>query len=97
MAGTGQRVAAFNMSKYCKLISISHGILGLNNVTGKGVNIKAFQVALLDPQGNLKSVEVPFHLSLRYFCFSLTVNQKFFASVKFCEQRSLSLIFGVLY
>ena len=65
MAGNGQRVAAFNVSKYCAMLSISHGILGLNNVTGKGVNIKAFQVALLDPDGSLKTVQVPFHLALR--------------------------------
>lgn len=65
VAGNGQRVAAFNVSKYCVLVSITHGILGLNNVTGKGMNIKAFQVALLDPKGHLKTVQVPFHLALR--------------------------------
>ncbi|XP_052275243.1 rab3 GTPase-activating protein non-catalytic subunit-like isoform X3 [Dreissena polymorpha] len=64
LAGNGPRVAAFNVSKHCQLVSISHGILGLNNVTSKGVRIKAFQVALLDPAGTLKTVQVPFHLAL---------------------------------
>lgn len=73
MAGNGQRIAAFNVSKHCVLVSISHGILGLNNVTGKGVNIKAFQVALLEPDGSLKTVQVPFHLALRWEILCLCV------------------------
>ncbi|XP_052787528.1 rab3 GTPase-activating protein non-catalytic subunit-like isoform X1 [Mya arenaria] len=64
LAGNGPRVAAFNVSKHCQLVSISHGILGLNNVTCKGVRIKAFQVALIEPNGTLKTVQVPFHLAL---------------------------------
>ncbi|KAL4238914.1 Rab3 GTPase-activating protein non-catalytic subunit [Mactra antiquata] len=64
VAGNGPRIAAFNVSKHCQLISMSHGILGLNNVTSKGVRIKAFQVALLDADGLLKTVLVPFHLAL---------------------------------
>ena len=58
-------MAAFNVSKYCQLIHISYGILGLNNVTCKGVKVKAFQVALMDVDGSIKTVEVPFHLALR--------------------------------
>ena len=65
MAGNGPRVAAFNVSKYGQLVYLSHGILGLNNVTSKGIKIKAFQVALMDPDGTVKTVTVPFHLALR--------------------------------
>ena len=65
MAGNGPRVAAFNVSRHCKLICLSHGILGLNNVTCRGVRIKAFQVGLIDADGVLKTVQVPFHLALR--------------------------------
>ncbi|WAR19500.1 RBGPR-like protein [Mya arenaria] len=55
LAGNGPRVAAFNVSKHCQLVSISHGILGLNNVTCKGVRIKAFQVALIEPNESLNA------------------------------------------
>ena len=34
-------------------------------MTCRGVKVKAFQVALLDVDGTIKTVEVPFHLALR--------------------------------
>lgn len=64
LAGSGPRVAAFNVSKFCQLLHVSYGILGLNNVTCKGIKVKAFQVALMDIDGSIKTVEVPFHLAL---------------------------------
>ncbi|KAL3873895.1 hypothetical protein ACJMK2_036974 [Sinanodonta woodiana] len=64
LAGSGPRVAAFNVSKWCCLICPPHGILGLNNVTCKGVKTKAFQCALVDINGSILTVDVPFHLAL---------------------------------
>ncbi|XP_045164449.2 rab3 GTPase-activating protein non-catalytic subunit-like [Mercenaria mercenaria] len=64
VAGNGPRIAAFNVSKHCKLVHLTYGILGLNNVTCRGVRIKAFQVGLMDAEGVLKAVQVPFHLAL---------------------------------
>ncbi|KAK3599646.1 hypothetical protein CHS0354_029108 [Potamilus streckersoni] len=64
LAGSGPRVAAFNVSKWGCLICPPHGILGLNNVTCKGVKIKEFQCALVDIDGSILKVDVPFHLAL---------------------------------
>lgn len=65
-AQQGPRVAAFNVSKSCRLLCPGHGMMGLNNVTYKGVKVQLHQIYLLDPEGTVKSVEVPFHLALRY-------------------------------
>ncbi|XP_064601694.1 rab3 GTPase-activating protein non-catalytic subunit-like isoform X2 [Liolophura sinensis] len=63
-AVNGPRVAAFNVSKWARLISPGYGMMGLNNVTIKSVKNKAFQVILVDPKGTVKTLEVPFHLAL---------------------------------
>ncbi|KAK3092344.1 hypothetical protein FSP39_001596 [Pinctada imbricata] len=63
-AGLGPRVAAFNVSKSCTLICPSYGIMGLNNVTVRGINTRAFQCALMDTDGTLKTLHIPFHLAL---------------------------------
>lgn len=62
----GPRVAAFNVSKHCILVCPSYGLLGLNNVTCRGVRSRAFQCALVDPEGSVKTLDIPFHLSLRW-------------------------------
>ncbi|XP_071079517.1 rab3 GTPase-activating protein non-catalytic subunit-like [Haliotis cracherodii] len=63
-AANGPRVAAFNVSKWCQLVCPSSGMMGLNNVTSRGVKSRAFQCALVDPEGFVKTLEVPFHLAL---------------------------------
>lgn len=63
-AASGPRVAAFNVPKHCRLISPGYGMMGLNNVTCKGVKGKVFQCALIEPSGVVKSVDIPFHLAL---------------------------------
>ncbi|XP_076441806.1 rab3 GTPase-activating protein non-catalytic subunit-like [Babylonia areolata] len=60
----GPRVAAFNVSKYCMLVCPSYGLMGLNNVTYRGVRSRAFQCALIDPDGCVKTLDIPFHLAL---------------------------------
>ncbi|KAK7104713.1 rab3 GTPase-activating protein non-catalytic subunit-like [Littorina saxatilis] len=60
----GPRVAAFNVSKHCILVCPSYGLMGLNNVTYRGVKSRAFQCALVDPEGSIKTLEIPFHLAL---------------------------------
>ncbi|KAH9519441.1 Rab3 GTPase-activating protein non-catalytic subunit [Bulinus truncatus] len=64
LAAHGPRVAAFNVSKSCFLVCPCYGMMGLNNVTCKGVKSKAFQCALIDPDGMIKTVHIPFHLAL---------------------------------
>uniref|UniRef100_A0A2C9KPH8 Rab3-GAP regulatory subunit N-terminal domain-containing protein n=1 Tax=Biomphalaria glabrata TaxID=6526 RepID=A0A2C9KPH8_BIOGL len=65
LAAHGPRVAAFNVSKSSCLICPCYGMMGLNNVTCKGVKSKAFQCALIDPDGMIKTIHIPFHLALR--------------------------------
>ncbi|RUS87661.1 hypothetical protein EGW08_004584 [Elysia chlorotica] len=64
LAAHGPRVAAFNVSKYCFLICPCYGMLGLNNVTSRGIKSRTFQCALIDPSGVIKTVDIPFHLAL---------------------------------
>nr|XP_022332543.1 rab3 GTPase-activating protein non-catalytic subunit-like isoform X2 [Crassostrea virginica] len=63
-AASGPRVAAFNVPRHCRLISPGYGMMGLNNVTCKGVKGKLFQCALVEPTGVIKSLDIPFHLAL---------------------------------
>ncbi|XP_061163319.1 rab3 GTPase-activating protein non-catalytic subunit-like isoform X1 [Saccostrea echinata] len=63
-AASGPRVAAFNVPKQCRLISPGYGMMGLNNVTCKGVKGKMFQCAIIEPSGIIKSLDIPFHLAL---------------------------------
>ncbi|KAL8566839.1 hypothetical protein ACOMHN_052237 [Nucella lapillus] len=60
----GPRVAAFNVSKHCVLVCPTYGLMGLNNVTYRGVKSRAFQCALVDPEGCVKTLDIPFHLAL---------------------------------
>jgi len=62
----GPRVAAFNVSKCCQLICPVYGLMGLNNVTSATCQLLSNTVYLLDPDGSIKSVDIPFHLALRY-------------------------------
>ncbi|GFS02472.1 rab3 GTPase-activating protein non-catalytic subunit-like [Elysia marginata] len=64
LAAHGPRVAAFNVSKYCCLVCPCYGMLGLNNVTSRGIKSRTFQCALIDPSGVIKTVDIPFHLAL---------------------------------
>ncbi|XP_055879124.1 rab3 GTPase-activating protein non-catalytic subunit-like isoform X1 [Biomphalaria glabrata] len=64
LAAHGPRVAAFNVSKSSCLICPCYGMMGLNNVTCKGVKSKAFLCALIDPDGMIKTIHIPFHLAL---------------------------------
>ena len=57
-------MAAFNVSKWCRLISPSYSLMGLNNVTCRDVKVSASSCYLLDPSGTVRSVDVPFHLAL---------------------------------
>ncbi|KAK7502781.1 hypothetical protein BaRGS_00006031 [Batillaria attramentaria] len=63
-AAHGPRVAAFNVSKNCVLVCPSYGMMGLNNVTYRGVRSRAFHCALVDPEGSVKTLDIPFHLAL---------------------------------
>ena len=63
-AVNGPRVAAFNVNKWCRLYCPNYGMLGLNNVTCRGTRTRVFQCALIDPSGSVKTIEIPFHLSL---------------------------------
>ncbi|XP_025103721.1 rab3 GTPase-activating protein non-catalytic subunit-like isoform X2 [Pomacea canaliculata] len=60
----GPRVAAFNVSKHCVLVCPSHGMMGLNNVTYHTVKPQMFHCALVDPEGCIKTLDIPFHLAL---------------------------------
>ncbi|XP_029643164.1 rab3 GTPase-activating protein non-catalytic subunit isoform X2 [Octopus sinensis] len=60
----GPRVAAFNVCKRCRLICQGYGMMGLNNVTSRDTKTKTFQIALVDTNGFIKTIDVPFHLAL---------------------------------
>ncbi|GAB1601306.1 rab3 GTPase-activating protein non-catalytic subunit-like isoform X2 [Argonauta hians] len=60
----GPRVAAFNVCKRCRLICQGYGMMGLNNVTSRDSKTKTFQIALVDTNGFIKTIDVPFHLAL---------------------------------
>lgn len=57
-------------------------MMGLNNVTCKGVKGKLFQCALVEPTGVIKSLDIPFHLALRYLMgISNKLNVKFYVGI----------------
>lgn len=60
----GPRVAAFNVSKWCRMLSPEHGMMGLNNVTFHNTKVQLHQVYLMDPDGSIKTIDIPFHLAL---------------------------------
>ena len=43
-----------------------HGMMGLNNVTYPKIKVNIQQLYLLDPDGVIKTIQVPFHLALRW-------------------------------
>jgi len=52
--------------------------MGLNNVTSAVCQMTTNAVYLLDPDGSIKSVEIPFHLALRYVVIALLECFSFF-------------------
>ncbi|CAF0721618.1 unnamed protein product [Didymodactylos carnosus] len=62
----GTRVAAFNVSKSCRLIYLDHYMLGWTNtfqtLSSSKYNFK--QCILLEESGEIKGLQVPFHLIL---------------------------------
>ncbi|XP_074646161.1 rab3 GTPase-activating protein non-catalytic subunit-like isoform X2 [Tubulanus polymorphus] len=63
-AQQGMRVSAFNVGKWCTLTYPGFGMMGLNNVTYREGKGQVFQCCLLDVDGTIKVVDVPFHLAL---------------------------------
>ena len=61
----GPRVAAFNVSKWCYLLCPSYGLMGLNNATYEDVKVHLHHLYLIDPEGTVKTIDIPFHLALR--------------------------------
>ena len=69
-AQQGPRVAAFNVSKGCRLHSCSYGMMGLNIATYSAAQSNMHQLFLIDHDGSIKIIEIPFHLALRFApCF----------------------------
>lgn len=58
-------MAAFSVSKWCRLLCLDYGIMGLNNVTCRDVKVQIHSVYLIDLDGSIKTISVPFHLALR--------------------------------
>jgi len=63
-AQQGPRVAAFNVSKYSRLLCPGYKMMGLNNVTWKDVRVNIPQCYLLDAETGIKVLDIPFHLAL---------------------------------
>lgn len=59
----GPRVAAFNVSKGARLLCPGYGLMGLSTVNNhrRKASVQCF---LLDPQGPIKILSVPFHCAL---------------------------------
>uniref|UniRef100_A0A8C9ZDW7 RAB3 GTPase activating protein subunit 2 (non-catalytic) n=1 Tax=Sander lucioperca TaxID=283035 RepID=A0A8C9ZDW7_SANLU len=63
----GPRVGAFTVGKHCRLLYAGYRLMGVNSVTSKGWQLHTQQVCLLDPiTGALRTVNIPFHLALRF-------------------------------
>ena len=67
------RVAAFNVSKGCRLICPGYGMMGLNNANYHDVKATVIPCVMIDPDGNMKVIEVPFHLALRWAKLALAL------------------------
>ena len=65
-AQQGPRVAAFNVSKWCRLHSCAYAMMGLNIATYAAAKHHLHQLFLLDQDGSIKLIEIPFHLALRW-------------------------------
>lgn len=63
----GVRVAAFNIGKNCRLFYPGYSMLSLNGVllNGQDKLIKKPQCFILDSNGQIKILEIPFHLILK--------------------------------
>uniref|UniRef100_A0A669E7M7 RAB3 GTPase activating protein subunit 2 (non-catalytic) n=1 Tax=Oreochromis niloticus TaxID=8128 RepID=A0A669E7M7_ORENI len=63
----GPRVGAFTVGKHCRLLYAGYRLMGVNSVTSQGWQLHTQQVCLLDPiTGALRTVNIPFHLALRF-------------------------------
>ena len=51
----------------CQLICPGHGMMGLNNVTSKTMKTHIYQCLLIDPEDGVRTIDIPFHLILRYY------------------------------
>jgi len=60
----GPRVAAFNVSKFCQLLCPGYSMMGLNVVTCQTMKMNPHQCYLVDPEAGVKTLDIPFHLSL---------------------------------
>lgn len=50
----------------CQLVCPGHGLMGLNNVTSKNMKAHIYQCFLIDPEDGVRTIDVPFHLILRF-------------------------------
>ncbi|XP_067941814.1 rab3 GTPase-activating protein non-catalytic subunit-like [Watersipora subatra] len=64
LADSGSRVGAFNVGKGCRLIYPGCSLLGVNSSTYKLVKGKICQCFLLNADGELLYITIPFHLAL---------------------------------
>ncbi|XP_017784588.1 PREDICTED: rab3 GTPase-activating protein regulatory subunit [Nicrophorus vespilloides] len=62
-AQQGTKIASFTASKLSKLLYIGHGLMGFQ-VTTKSRFICQYTCLLMDPDGKIKEVVIPFHFSL---------------------------------
>jgi len=53
-----------NQNNFCRLLSTSFGMMGLNNVHIKGGNKPVTQSLFVDSTGNIFTFLIPFHLAL---------------------------------
>ncbi|XP_077976699.1 rab3 GTPase-activating protein non-catalytic subunit-like isoform X2 [Styela clava] len=60
----GPRVGAFNVSKNAKLLCPGHGMMGLNTSTMSSTVSHTFQCCLLEANGQVREIKIPFHLAL---------------------------------
>ncbi|XP_018329568.1 rab3 GTPase-activating protein regulatory subunit [Agrilus planipennis] len=62
-AQQGIKIAVFTASKYSRLLYITHGIMGFSNIS-KSKYMCRFTCILIDPDGNIKEIVIPFHFAL---------------------------------
>uniref|UniRef100_A0AAX7TA52 RAB3 GTPase activating protein subunit 2 (non-catalytic) n=1 Tax=Astatotilapia calliptera TaxID=8154 RepID=A0AAX7TA52_ASTCA len=90
----GPRVGAFTVGKHCRLLYAGYRLMGVNSVTSQGWQLHTQQVCLLDPiTGVLRTVNIPFHLALR-FVFKMNagaVKKSILQNILESEARSIVL------
>jgi len=64
LAEQGNRVGAFNVGKDCRLLYNSHGTLGSRAGSNGMLSNQSLTCYLIEGNGNLSSINVPFHCSL---------------------------------